>query len=176
LSKLASRSIERFIKRFREAGLIEFNDDYKKNKKYIDMTKEEIKLIEKNLIELTSEFCAQKLDEDYAQLCIKLIQKMGRKRDVPFQSGKVEIWAAAVIYALGSINFLFDKAFEPYATPDDICEHFDTKKTSVASKAKIIKNMFNMSYYSSEFSTKRMNESNPFNKMRMVNGFIVMRE
>jgi len=111
LSKLASRSIERFIKRFREAGLIEFNDDYKKNKKYIDMTKEEIKLIEKNLIELTSEFCAQKLDEDYAQLCIKLIQKMGRKRDVPFQSGKVEIWAAAVIYALGSINFLFDKAF-----------------------------------------------------------------
>jgi len=28
-----------------------------------------------------------------------------------------------------------------------------------------------MSYYSSEFSTKRMNESNPFNNMRMVNGF-----
>jgi len=140
------------------------------------MTKEEIKQIEKNLLELTSEFCSQKLDDDYAQLCEKLILKMGRKRDVPFQTGKVEIWAAAVIYALGSINFLFDKAFEPYATPDDICDYFGTKKTSVASKAKIIKDMFKMSYYCAEFSTQHMNAKNPFNKMDMVDGFIVMRE
>ncbi len=140
------------------------------------MTKEEIKLIEKNLLELTSEFCAQKLDADYAQLCIKLIQKMGRKRDVPFQSGRIEIWAAAVIYAIGSVNFLFDKAFEPYATPDDICDHFGVKKTSVASKAKIIKDMFKMSYYSTEFSTQRMNEKNPFNRIGIVNGFLTLRK
>lgn len=42
------------------------------------------------------------------------MMKLGRKREVPFQRGKIEIWAAAVVYAIGSPNFLFDKSFEPY--------------------------------------------------------------
>ena len=71
------------------------------------MTKEEIKEIEKKLIETTNEFCTQKLDDEYRQLCEKLIKKLGRKRDVPFQRGKLEIWAAAVIHTIGSINFLY---------------------------------------------------------------------
>lgn len=33
--------------------------------------------------------------------------------------------------------------------------------------------MFDLSYYSSEFSTQKMTDSNPFNKMVMVDGFIV---
>jgi len=140
------------------------------------MTKEEIKQIEKNLLELTSGFCSQKLDEDYAQLCEKLVLKMGRKREVPFQSGKVEIWAAAVISAVGSVNFLFDKSFEPYTTPDEISEYFGTKKSSVASKAKLIRDMFKMSYYSPEFSTQHMHANNPFNNMIMIDGFIVPRK
>lgn len=73
------------------------------------MTKEEIKKKEKKLLELTGSFCAQKLDDDYSQLCQKLILKLGSKKDVPFKRGKIEIWAAAVIHAIGSINFLFDK-------------------------------------------------------------------
>jgi len=139
------------------------------------MTKEEIKQIEKKLLELTAGFCEQKLDDDYAQLCEKLILKMGRKREVPFQTGKVEIWAAAVISALGSINFLFDKAFEPYATPDDICNYFGTKKSTVSAKALIIKDMFKMSYYCQEFSTKHMLVKSPFNNMFMQDGLIFIR-
>ena len=138
------------------------------------MNKEEIKQTEKKLLELTAGFCEQKLDEDYAQLCEKLILKMGRKRDVPFQSGKIEIWAAAVIYAIGSINFLFDKTFEPFATPDDICNYFGTKKSTVSAKAGIIRDMFKMSYYSTEFSTQHMQVSNPFNKMFMQDGFFLL--
>ncbi|MCK4345661.1 MAG: hypothetical protein KAX05_10285 [Bacteroidales bacterium] len=61
------------------------------------MTKEEIKDREKKLLELTGTFCSQKLDDDYFQLCKKLVKKLGRKRDVPFKRGKIEIWAAAVI-------------------------------------------------------------------------------
>jgi len=91
------------------------------------MTKQEIKELEEKLIELTQIFCDQKLDNDYMHLCEKLIRKLGRKRDVSFQRGKIEIWAAAVIYALGSINFLFDKSFKPYMTADQISEYFDTK-------------------------------------------------
>lgn len=137
------------------------------------MTKQEIKQKEDRLIEMTRAFCSQKLDDDYFQLCEKLIKKLGRKRDVPFQRGKLEIWAAAVVYAIGSINFLFDKSFEPYMTADQISEYFGTKKSTVSNKAREIKDMFDMWHFSPEFSSTRMVESNPFNKMVMVDGFIV---
>ena len=137
------------------------------------MTKEEIKNKEKKLLELTGSFCDQNLDDDYYQLCQKLVLKLGRKRDVPFKRGKIEIWAAAIIYAIGSINFLFDKSFEPYVTAEQISEYFGTKKSTVSNKARQIKDMFKMGYYDSDFSTQNMTENNPFNDMVMVNGFIV---
>lgn len=137
------------------------------------MTKQEIKEKEEKLLELTAAFCAQKLDDEYFQLCGKLIKKLGQKRDVPFQRGKPEIWAAAIIYAIGSINFLFDKSFEPYMTAEQISEYFETKNSTVSNKAREIKDMFDMWHFSPEFSTERMTQSNPLNQMVMVDGFIV---
>ncbi len=137
------------------------------------MTKQEIKQKEEKLLEMTGAFCAQKLDDEYFQLCEKLIKKLGRKRDAPFQRGKLEIWAAAVIFAIGSINFLFDKSFEPYMTAEQISEYFGTKNSTVSNKARQIKDMFDMWYFSPEFSTQKMTNDNPFNKMVMVDGFIV---
>jgi hypothetical protein len=137
------------------------------------MTKQEIKQKEQKLIEMTSAFCAQKLNNEYSQLCEKLVKKLGRKRDVPFQRGKPEIWAAAVVNTIGSINFLFDKSFEPYISTDQINEYFGTKNSTVSSKAREIKDMFNLWYYNPEFSTQKMAESNPFNQYVMVDGIIV---
>lgn len=137
------------------------------------MTKQEIKQREEKLLEMTGAFCAQKLDEDYYLLCEKLIKKLGRKRDVPFQRGKLEIWAAAVVYAIGSINFLFDKSFEPYITPDQLNDYFGTKNSTVSNKAREIKDMLNLWHFDSEFSTQRMADSNPFNNLVMVDGLIV---
>ncbi|MBM3267656.1 MAG: hypothetical protein FJZ01_08420 [Candidatus Sericytochromatia bacterium] len=83
-------------------------------------------LLEKTqkLVALTSKFCDEFLDEDYKQLCEKLILKMARKRQVPFESGKLEIWAASVIHTIGTINFLFDRSFEPYSTPRAIADYY----------------------------------------------------
>ncbi len=92
---------------------------------------------------------------------------------MPFKSGKIEIWAAAIIHAIGSINFLFDKSFEPYLTAEQISEYFGTKKATVSNKARQIKDMFKMGYYDPDFSTQHMTEGNPYDEMVMVNGFIV---
>jgi hypothetical protein len=136
------------------------------------MTKEEIRTKEKQLLGMTDSFCSQKLDDDYRELCEKLIRKLGRKRQVPFTTGQLSIWAAAVVYAIGSINFLFDKSFEPYVTADDISEFFGAKKTTVSNKAKQIKDMFGMRRLSSEFSTRYMQDHNPMNEYVLVDGFI----
>lgn len=125
------------------------------------------------LISLTTEFCEQHLDDEYEQLCEKLIRKMSRKRNVPYLSGGIEIWAAALIYALGQINSLFDRSFEPYATHDDICDHFGTNKSTTSQKAKFIRDMFKMRYGNDEFLTERNKKDKPFGKSMLINGLIV---
>jgi len=137
------------------------------------MTKEDIIERQRQLLHTVEKFCTQKLNEEYFELCEKLILKMGRKREIPFKRGKIEIWASAVIYAIGSINFLFDKSFEPYMSSDKICEYFGTKKSTVSNKASQIKNMFDLWHFCPDFSTDQMNESSPFNNMVQVDGFIV---
>jgi uncharacterized protein DUF6398 len=78
---------------------------------------------------------------------------MSRKRVVPFLSGKIEIWATAVVYALGGINFLFDKSSKPYASPDDICNYFGTSKSTAGQTAKTISDIFKLFYFVSEYYT-----------------------
>ncbi len=137
------------------------------------MTKDEIKNREKQLLELTRALCTQKLNDEYYQLCEKLILNLGRKKEAPFKRGKIEIWAAAVVYAIGSVNFLFDKSFEPFMTTGQINEHFGTKNTTVSNKARLIRDMFDMSHFNPEYLTREVYESNPLNSMVMVDGFIV---
>lgn len=136
-------------------------------------TKEEIKLKEEKLLELAGAFCSQKLDEEYFELCEKLIKKMGRKREVPFARGKLEIWAAATINAIGTVNFLFDKSTKPYTTVQDINNFFGTNSSTVGQKAALIRNMFKMTYFDNEFSTSTMSDNDPFKKLVMVDGYIV---
>jgi len=113
------------------------------------------------LIEESKKFCDEYLDQEYAQLYEKMIEKMARKRVVPFMSGKGAVWVAAIIYAIGSVNFLFDRSFKPYVSTDDICDYFGVSKSTTAQKAKQIRDMFKMSQWKGEFFTNRMKETNP---------------
>lgn len=135
--------------------------------------KERIESTSQELIELTGEFCEEHLNEEYAELSRKLIEKMGRKHQVPFLQGWNESWAAGVIYALGQINFLFDESFEPYVAAGDIPEYFGISQSTATQKARTIRDMFDMGYYDQEFSTTRAQESNPLNDMAVVNGLLV---
>ena len=137
------------------------------------MTKAELKERENKLLELTGAFCTQKLDDEYFQLSEKLIKKLGRKRNVPFESGKIEIWAAGIIHALGLINFLFDKSGEPHVTVNEINDYFGTKQSTVTGKSKQIRDLLKLSHFDKNFSVGKMRNTNPLENMVMVDGFIV---
>ena len=64
----------------------------------------------------TDPFCGEHLDAEYAELIRKLIAKLARKRPSPLVRGDLRIWAAAAIYAVGSVNFLIRPRA---ATPPD---------------------------------------------------------
>lgn len=70
------------------------------------------------ILQLTDPFCAKYLDAEYGELVRKLIAKLARKRPSPLARGDLRIWAAAAIYAVGSVNFLFDRTQRPHLTGD----------------------------------------------------------
>ena len=122
---------------------------------------EKTKQKQDEIIEMVTSFCDENLNEEYADLAIKLVEKMGRKHNVPFKRGRLDIWASAVIYCLAQVNFLFDKSFEPYISADDICNYFGTKKSTVSQKASKISDMFNLEPFDKEFSTKELLDNTP---------------
>lgn len=126
-----------------------------------------------DLIARTASFCEAHLDDDYKALCAKMIGKMRRKRAVPFATGRPEIWAAAVVYALGQVNFLFDRSQKLHSTPDQIADFFGVSKVTVGLKAKAIRDLFKLHRWDPEFSTKAIAARNPFANFAMVDGIII---
>ena len=139
------------------------------------MDKEVIIKKQQEIIQLTKNFCDAYLDKEYAELSEKLICKLGRKRNVPFVTGQTSIWAAAVIHALGTINFLFDKSFEPYTTIGVINDFFGTKQSTVGNKSKQIRDLLKLGYWDAEFSTSHMKKGNPLAALMNMGGFVIHR-
>ena len=138
------------------------------------MSKEKLKEKVDKITELATSFCVQKLNEEYFELAEKVIGKLSRKRPSPLLRGKEEIWAAGVVHAIGYVNFLYDKSFEPYTTFDELNEYFGTKKSSVGNKAAEIRKMFKMNRLSNfDFMTDSRKEDHPVYNTVMVDGFIV---
>jgi hypothetical protein len=128
---------------------------------------------EQELLTLVSAFCKEKLNEEYNLLCSKMIKKLGRKRTVPFMTGRLEIWAASIVYTIGMINFLFDKSFKPYISSNEIHEYFDTKSSTVSAKSRLLRDMLKLSRFDDEFSIRHIIDNNPFNQFVLVNDIIV---
>ena len=137
------------------------------------MDKQQLKEREAKVIELAVAFCTEHLDEECAYLCTKLVQKLGRKRSCPLQSGRLEIWAAASVYTICSINFMFSKSSRLSTSSNEIAEYFDASSSTIAQKSRIIKDLLKIStVFDPDFSLKEIADNNPFNHLVMRSGFI----
>lgn len=139
------------------------------------MDKRQLKEREARVIELAITFCKEHFDEVCAELCIKLVQKLERKRSCPLQSGRVEIWATASVYTICSINFMFSKSSQLNTSSAEIAEHFGTSCSTIAQKSRIIKDLLKISnIFDQDFSMKKIADNNPFNHLVMKNSFIFL--
>jgi hypothetical protein len=85
--------------------------------------------------DLVKAFCAMHLNEELAGYALKLCDTVGRRQKISITKGKKEIWAAAVVYVIARLNFLFDRDNAFYLSPDTICDFFGTKKSTTGNKA-----------------------------------------
>ena len=91
--------------------------------------------------EMIRNFCDEYLNDEIKSYALKLTENIGRRRKIDILRGKKEIWAAAIIYVIARINFLFDRANENYITYDTICDYFNTVKSTTGNKASQIQDI-----------------------------------
>src|SRR5215217_6003490 len=73
------------------------------------------------IVSITDAFCAENLTAEYADMSRRLAAALSRKRPSPLLRGKPQTWACGIVYAIGSVNFLSDRSFEPYMRMEDLC-------------------------------------------------------
>jgi hypothetical protein len=125
------------------------------------------------IVGITDRVCRERLDAEYAQLARELTAALCRKRPSPLAQGKVETWACGVVYALGSVNFLFDKTQTPYLSAGDLCQLFGVSKSTGSARARAISKSMNIGVFDPRWTRPSHLESNPLAWMIEVDGFIV---
>jgi hypothetical protein len=125
------------------------------------------------VVALTDAFCREKLNDEYRDLARAMTAMLCRKRPSPLASGRPRTWACGVIYALGQINFLSDKATQSYTAMTDVCAAFGVGQSTASGKARIVSDALHIHLMDPAWSLPSIVDQNPLVWMAEVNGFLV---
>lgn len=125
------------------------------------------------IVALTDAFCGERLNDEYAALCRQMAAKLARKRPSPLTRGWPQSWAAAIAYAVGRINFLFDKSQSPHIAASDLADWFGVAQSTAGNKAGQILDVLNARFLDPEWTLPSRLDDNPMVWLISVNGYLV---
>ena len=110
------------------------------------------------IAEIFTRFCDEKLDKEFTDVCLFVLEKLYRKRPSPLTGGKANTWACGITYAVCSNNFVFDREQSYYMPAKDIADWFNLSKSTAQSKAAEINKMLDISYFKPEYVIASLQE------------------
>ncbi|MCU0719471.1 MAG: DUF6398 domain-containing protein [Pirellula sp.] len=122
---------------------------------------------------LVDAFCKEHLNDEYAELCRRLTEKLARKRPSPLISGRPNTWACGIVRTIGWVNFLDDSSKKPHMKLTAIDKEFGVGESTGQGKSVLIRNMLKISPMDPEWSLRSGIEKNPMAWMIQVDGFLV---
>jgi len=125
------------------------------------------------VVQLTDRVCTEHLNEEYSHLSRTLAATLCRKRPSPLTRGRTETWACAIVYTLGSVNFLFDKTQTPHLRAGELCALFGVSKSTASAKAKVIMDSLKISPMDPRWCLPSKLADNPLAWMISVNGLLI---
>jgi hypothetical protein len=125
------------------------------------------------IFDVTDAACREHLDDEYGRLARRLVARLARKRPSPLERGDVRIWAAGAIYAIGQVNFLFDRTQTPHMTAEQLAEALGVVKTTMANKAGMINRTLDIGIFEPDLTRVAMIEQHPMAWLVEVDGFIL---
>lgn len=126
-----------------------------------------------DIAEVISGFAKEALNEEYEKLCLNALAKLCRKRPSPLLRGNPITWACGIVYAIGSNNFIFDRAQEISMTATDIADWFGLSKSTAGSKGAEVTKLIHISKFDPEFTLAKIAESDPLLWIINVNGYLL---
>ena len=125
------------------------------------------------VVALTDAFCHDHLNDEYRDLARAMTAALCRKRPSPLASGQPRTWACSIIYALGQLNFLSDKASQPYMAMAEVCAAFGVGQSTASAKAKVISDALRTNRMDPTWMLQSLVGRNPLVWMAEVNGMLV---
>jgi hypothetical protein len=125
------------------------------------------------IVALTDAFCEAHLDAECAQLCRQMTATLGRKRLSPLQMGQANTWAAGIIHAIATVNFLFDKSVTPHTSFDDLAKAFGRAKSTIGTKSKEIRDLLKIGVMDPDWTLPSRIDHNPMAWRVSLDGMIV---
>jgi hypothetical protein len=126
-----------------------------------------------DIISIIDNYCKECLNDEYQALSEKALAMLCRKRPSPIINGATNIWAAGIVYAIGQVNFLFDKSNKPYTTASELTAWFNISKSTVTSKAKFVRDTLKISTFGHKWLLQSFIDDSSMVWMIMFNGYIV---
>jgi len=114
------------------------------------------------------------LDTDLTGYVLELLDRIQAEPTLSLKRGRPEIWAAAMVYVIARLNFLFDRESEYHLTTDTICDFFNTRKSTTGNKATFIEQECGL--FHGEEGLCRPEISKVLNLVELPNGMVVSEE
>ena len=126
-----------------------------------------------SIVTLSNNLCNENLTDEYSKLALEVTAALCRKRPSPLMKGNKNTWACGIIYALGFVNFLFDKSQTPYINATDLCDKFGVSKGTGAAYSKKVRDLLKMYQLDPKWCLPSKLDDNPMAWMIKYEGFIV---
>jgi len=123
------------------------------------------------ILGLVEEYSAQHFDEELTGYALELIEEVWESPQLDLSRGKSTIWAAAIVYVIARVNYLFEKENPLFNSVDELCIFFKVNKSTVGNKASHIQKILNISH-GDKFYT-RPEISTMFEYYETEEGFVI---
>jgi hypothetical protein len=122
---------------------------------------------------ISDAFCKEHLNDEYAEMARKMAAVLARKRPSPLVNGQSKSWAAGIVYAVGQVNFLFDKSNPPYMRADELCKRMGVSQQTASGRAQKIREMLDIFQMHPDWTLPSRVDNNPLIWILNVNGYMV---
>ncbi len=120
---------------------------------------------------LVEAFGEKYFNQELASRALRLCEDLSNFAKPDISKGKKEIWAAAIVYVIARVNFLFDKESSSHLSADCICEFFGTKKSTTGNKATVIERTVDIFIGDERYCMSEI--QNAFSCVELSNGLII---
>ena len=133
----------------------------------------DVKPILQSIVGMTDDFCRQHLNDEYAELCRQLAEKLSRKRPSPLLRGQPKTWACGIIRTIGMVNFLDDRTSQPHMKLTAIDKALGVGNSTGQGKSMEIRKMLKIGQFDIDWTLPSRIHDNPLVWMLEVDGFLI---